>query len=650
MSSQAGVFYFDRRPVPVEMTAELSDALAQSDIDSRGHHGGDGLFMVHAATWIDDLGAHERQPYQSALGNIITFDGRLDNRGDLLLRLPDRVQGQQTDTVLALAAYEAWDVQGFAHVIGDWSLVVWNPATRTITLASDYAGVRPLYYHADSERVVWSTRLEPLVSISKAADIDDHFVAGFLSGSGVPCRTPYQGILSIPTGQALCFGPDGPAAHSFWDLPTHIQIRYRDEREYDDHLRTLFRESVGARLRTRYPVCSELSGGLDSSSIACMASGLIAARSVEAPALVSFSFGPPGAPDEKFYTTVQRHCGIESEYIDTDHFPFLDSESLDDASPTPWGRLYDELARRATQRSAKVYLTGQGGDLLMGNWVDDSEQLAASLRRGQFRKALVDSVGWSKATRIPVPALLWRGFLAAMPASWRIPSRYNVANKSAIRERFGDSLAPQFRSRTAVSDPDRSSSHRWQSAPPERRKHFRSVSRVLESGFFRAPERLQHFSYGHPYAHRPLVEFLLAIPADVLCKPGVPRSLMRRAFGELLPQEVVRRRSKASFTGVFLKSVAPAAKALLAEKHPLQVVERGYVDGRDVRERLQRITHSLGCNEPQLRQIVVLELWLRRRGKTGPISTQVDRLKQVNYERSIGRVSNTRVEVRRWSE
>jgi hypothetical protein len=122
------------------------------------------------------------------------------------------------------------------------------------------------------------------------------------------------------------------------------------------------------------------------------------------------------------------------------------------------------------------------------------------------------------------------------------------------------------------------------------------------------------------------VEFLLAIPADVLCKPGVPRSLMRRAFGELLPQEVVRRRSKASFTGVFLKSVAPAARALLAEKQPLQVVDRGYVDGRDVRERLQRITHSLACNEPQLRQIVVLEFWLRRRTKRIRSLRQFDRL------------------------
>lgn len=611
MSSQTGVFYFDLRPVPLRVEQELFNALSHSDKDARGKHVAPGLVLAHAATWIDNVAANERHPHTSSLGNTITFDGRLDNRPDLLLRLRDRLQGEHTACALALSAYEAWGVDGLVNLVGDWSIAVLEPATHSALLASDYAGVRPLYYHANHERVLWSSHLKPLISMTGATDLDDHFVAGFLAGVGSPNRTPYRGILSVPPGQVLRFGARGVQAHAFWKLPVHNNIRYEDERQYDEQLRELFRESVRTRLCTHRPVLSELSGGLDSSSIVCMASNLVANRQAEAPEIVSVSFGQPGAPDEKFYRTVQSFCSVESVYLNTDNFPFLSLDCLDDASPTPWGALFTHLAQFADQIDARVYFTGLGGDLVMGNFVDDTEQLAGPLRRGEMRVAFREAISWSKAARVPLGGILWRGLRAALPAEWSAASKYDVLPSAVFRERYGDSLAPQFKSQVGLTDPDGIWSTRWKQAPPERRKHFKSLSRILESRFFRPPERLQHLYYTHPYSHRPLVEFLLAIPASVLCGPGEPRRLMRRAFRELLPAEVVRRRSKASFTGTFLRSVRPAASALLNRSRPLLVSEYGYVDPTKVRERLERITQSLTCNEPQLRQIVLLEHWLR---------------------------------------
>jgi asparagine synthase (glutamine-hydrolysing) len=614
MSSQAGIFYFDQRPIADDVIDNLITALGVADIDAQGEHHSKGLFMAHAATWIDDAAAQERQPYALFSERRITFDGRLDNREDLLLRLRDPLRGQGTDCSLALAAYEEWGLDGLVHLLGDWSLALWEPATRSVVLASDHAGVRPLYYQVDRDRVVWSSYLKPLASFVGATDLDDQFVAGFLAGSGSPGRTPYPGILCVPPGKALRFAANAVEACTFWKIPVHNQIRYENEREYDEQLRALFRESIRARLRTSYPVCAELSGGLDSSSIVCMAHSLISKRQAEASRVLSVSLGPPGAPDEKFYTAVQRVCDLESRQLNTDDFPYLSADYLDEASPAPWGALQNQLALTAKQAGARVYLTGQGGDALMGNWIDDCEQLASHFRRGRFKSAFTEAIGWSKATRLPVPAVLWRGALASLPGAWPVQSRYRTTASPVIRERYGDSITPSFKSKTGLADPDWTWSRRWKEAPPDRRKHFKTVSKLLESGAFRPPERMQHLYYGHPYAHRPLVEFLLAIPADVLCKPGQPRSLMRRAFRELLPPEIVRRRSKGSYTGIFLESVRPAAQAMLTDSK-LLVVEHGYVDPVDVRERLQRITQSLNCNEPQLRQIVLLEFWLRARSK-----------------------------------
>ena len=562
MSSQTGVLYFDERPVPLEIEQQLFRALGDADTDARGKHVGTGLVLAHAATWIDDLAQNERQPHTSVLGNAITFDGRLDNRQDLLLRLRDHLHGEQTDSALALSAYEAWGVDGLVNLIGDWSLVVWEPATHSVILASDFAGVRPLYYHASHERVLWSSYLKPLVLMTRATDLDDHFVAGFLTGAGTPNRTPYRGILSVPPGQALRFGARGVQAHAFWKLPVHNQIRYNDERQYDEQLRALFRESVRERLRTHRPVLSELSGGLDSSSMVCMAGNVVANCQAKSPGVVSLSFGHPGAPDEKFYRAVQTFCGVESLYLNTDNLPFLSFDCLDDASPSPWGALFNHLAKCAKQIDARAYFTGLGGDLMMGNFVDDAEQLAGFLRRGKIRLALREAVGWSRATRVPLPYILWRSFRAALPADWPIASKYEVLPNAAIHDRYGDSLLPQFKSKVGLREPDGIWSARWKQAPADRRKHFKSLSKLLESRFFRPPERLQHLYYTHPYSHRPLVEFLFGLPANVLVGPGEPRRLMRRAFRELLPPEVQKRRSKASFTGTFLKSVRPAARVL----------------------------------------------------------------------------------------
>jgi hypothetical protein len=147
---------------------------------------------------------------------------------------------------------------------------------------------------------------------------------------------------------------------------------------------------------------------------------------------------------------------------------------------------------------------------------------------------------------------------------------------------------------------------------PERRKYFRTLTTMLELRHLQAPEPLQHLDYTHPFAHRPLVEFLMTVPANVLCRPSEPRRLMRSAFSDFWPLKLRDRRSKGVFNTPWQESLRPVARALVRARQ-LQVVERGFVDRASVRSRLERLCHGLDCNEFQLRQIIMLELWLRNR-------------------------------------
>ena len=92
---------------------------------------------------------------------VLHWDGRLDNRSELLLRLS--LNGESTNQAIACATYDRWGTEGLVHLIGDWSLVIRDHLNSTTILASDFAGVRPLYYHVQDGRVQWSNRLQSLV-------------------------------------------------------------------------------------------------------------------------------------------------------------------------------------------------------------------------------------------------------------------------------------------------------------------------------------------------------------------------------------------------------------------------------------------------------------------------------------------------------
>ena len=103
--------------------------------------------------WLGETRA--RGPARTSSGLSATFDGRLDNR-DALLRLPGMAPMRSSgDARLALAVFERWGAEGLRRLVGDWALAVWDPAVRTLHLARDYMGARPLYYRVDGRCAAW---------------------------------------------------------------------------------------------------------------------------------------------------------------------------------------------------------------------------------------------------------------------------------------------------------------------------------------------------------------------------------------------------------------------------------------------------------------------------------------------------------------
>jgi asparagine synthase (glutamine-hydrolysing) len=595
MGSQAGVFYFDQRPIAPEDICAVTSRLFRGGACSANVYQDAGVLLAN------DLNEDEKL---SSRGSYVpaSFDGRLDNRSDLLKRLQGQLSPEKSNAELSLAACARWGNQGLTHLLGDWSLVLWHATKKAIVLASDFAGVRPLYYALQRDRLLWSTRLGPLVEHANAEEMDEQFIAGFLMFGSCPNRTPYRNIYSVPPGHSVRVTKSKVSVERFWTPP--LDVRNENSSSCEEQLKALFEEAVRCRLPKTGRVLAELSGGLDSSSIVCMAADLIK-RGKTATELVSLSLAHENSVDTPFYKAVELHCGIKGIHVSTNAFPFLCDCHPGQSSPEFWDRLHTHNATLARENGVSTYLTGLLGDLVMGNWWDDSEQVAGALRRGNIRSAVQESLAWSKSLRVPIYSVLWRGLISSLPARL---SRKAIKTDSALNSSIDGALIK----RTGLDAPEQFLSQVWRRAAPERRKHVRALLETLEQRRLQPPEPLQHLSYTHPYAHRPLVEFMLSIPPNVVCGPGEPRRLMRRTLQELWPPKLRTRRSKDTFGHVFLDSLRPLANALT--KSSLEVVERGWVDQLHLKKRIERLSRPLdGDDTPQLQQIILLELWLRNR-------------------------------------
>ena len=539
---------------------------------------------------------------------VLHWDGRLDNRSDLLLRLS--LPRESSNQAIARATYDRWGAAGLVQLIGDWSLVLRDH--ESTVLASDFAGVRPLYYHVQDGRVQWSSSLQSLVEETGITDLDEQYIAGFLTFGGCANRTPYKDIYSVPPGHTVCVSSKGTTIRRFWSMPTGDTIQYQSEHRYEEELRALFREAVAVRLQTASPVLAELSGGLDSSSVVCMAQHLIRSGAVNAPHLATVSFTWQNSLDEPFIREVESHCGIEGARISTHDVPLLAEAQVSGAVPEAFHALLSSVVATARQLGARTILTGQSGDLLMGNWYDDSLQVAASVRRFNIGRSFKEALAWSKLLRLPIYRILWRAAQAALPSSLTPAAIYTTSDGSYAPKTVETSLVSQFSDRTGLNKSSNFFSNDWLQAAPERRKYFYGLSMALQLRTLQPPEPLQHLDYTHPFSHRPLVEFLMTVPVNILCRPGEPRRLMRSALSDLWPLKLRQRRSKGSFNAPWQEASRPLARALLKARK-LHSVERGFVDRESLRSRLERLCLGLDCNESQLRQIILLELWLGNR-------------------------------------
>ncbi len=279
MSGIAGIFF--------KNGAEVAQADLAGMAASLRHRGPDGTLiwrqgeigLLNCALHTTPESLLERMPASNPSQTaIITADARIDNRAELLESLGfEEAHSTVTDSDLICAAYEAWGEKCANKLIGDFVFAIWDCKRRCLFCARDPMGVKALYYY-DSPRIfAFASEIKSLLCLRDVPrELNEVRVADYLVNLFEDREiTFYKGIKRIPAASTLLVTSGGTKCARFWSLDPQREIRLRSDEEYAEAFLDLFTQCVRSRLRSAFPIASTLSGGVDSSAIACLSGKLL---------------------------------------------------------------------------------------------------------------------------------------------------------------------------------------------------------------------------------------------------------------------------------------------------------------------------------------------------------------------------------------
>lgn len=563
MSAIGGVFHLDGRRCEPATLDRLAALLRHRAPDGTTTWSDGPVGLVHGQLTITPESVREHQPVVDAAARIaITFDGRLDNRTELLSGLGiDSVDHVAIgDAELVLRLYRALGADGVGRLLGDFAFAIWDGSSRRLVCARDHLGLKPFCYRVAPDRIAWASEAGALARYEGSIPPpNEGMVAEHLSGIVTSTsETLFCEIFRLPPAHLLIADPNGIRLRRYWTPDLRAEIRYRNPDEYVEHLRDLVRRAVSARLRVRGAVGISLSGGVDSSSVTGVAVELCREGVVPATHIEAFSLLVPGAADESaFWLQVVHRWDLFSAAIPVPPLPArqlaAEARFYLDVPNSPLAALTDRVRVCMRERGTRVALTGAGAD----DWLGPSPFAYADLlRQGRLgalahrlRRDAADEwfMGWPAAAK----AAVW----PVLP-----PVLQTVVRRVLRRGRPPEWVESAFAARVDLRG--RLARHTID-LPHESLERYDTWHEGISGSSVYINEMIERSSarvgveMWHPFMDLRIVDFGLALPSEQRWRDGRAKDLLRRAMMPYLPQVIAERRTSPDGTHLLFEGLEP---------------------------------------------------------------------------------------------
>ena len=483
---------------------------------------------------------------------------------------------------------------------GQYAFALWDARSRTLMLARDRLGVRPLFYTVVDGVLLFASEIKALLAdphVPRRLDLRS-LDQVFTFWSALPGRTLFDHIFEVPAGHYLVARAGGGdiALTRYWTFPSPpVEPSTEDAETVAARLRALLVDATRLRLRADVPVGAYLSGGLDSSSIAAMVS------SYGGSAMETFSvaFTDPAFDERKHQERMARHLGTRHHVVDcsqrdiAEAFPSViwhTETPILRTAPTPLFIL-SALVRR---HGLKVVLTGEGADEVLAGYDTFKE---ARIRRfwsrqpdSRLRPLLLRRLyNWMPTLHAGSPAFLEAFFRQGLDevGDPRFSHLLRWRSTARIKRFFSAEVAAELAGNDSLAE--------LQPLLPPRLSEWPALAQAqfLEATTFLTPYLLSsqgdrmamaHAVEGRfPFLDYRVVEFCMAIPARLRLSGLNEKYILKRAMRDLLPPEICQRSKqpyRAPISAVFCGPGAPEyAGTMLA---PESVASAGFFDAEAV--------------------------------------------------------------------
>lgn len=582
MSGFAAIIRFDgaaaeRGSADAAAIRRMTAAMDYRGSDGIHHRQGDGFALGHCAFHTTPGAADAPQPWFSADGKSgIVMDGWLANPDELRTELKARHAQLRngSDAELVLQAYAAWGEDFVDHLEGEYAIVIRDGHRQRVICARDHLGMRPLHYHWDGHRLLVASDLAGVLAAGDFAPalnsgrMLEHLASDFHARE----ETIWAGVMRLPLASLLVAHAGGLAIREYWSLPLDRTIRYRREADYFEHYRDVLLDSVRRASRSSVAIGCEVSGGHDSSAIFAMARRLHESGDLQAPDALGFTLkGVPGeiSDEIEYARDVGRFFGVpihEAERACADIAWFEQAMGQDRDMPYfPNGQSMYSEAELVRSQGCRVLLDGEGGDEFAGGSAYLFHELLRKGRFGTLRREL-ELVAREWGLRYAAHRLFRYGLRPFAPMAFDGAMRFLHRHRRPWGEHLGAGphwvAEPALRQLSERREAARLRDEVWRIRNPSKRRLWRELRDPFFNDLRDTGARLLArlgLENRTPMYSRRYVEFISALPEDILTRDGHGKYVHLQALREDLPQSVLDRCSKADFGFTFQQQLADVA-------------------------------------------------------------------------------------------
>ena len=575
---------------------------------------------------VDVAGGH--QPISNEDGTLwIVFNGEIYNHLALREQLIARGHRYSThsDTETIIHLFEEYGADCVQHLRGMFAFAIWNRNTKTLFIARDRLGIKPLYYKLSPERLLFGSEIKAVFAhggvrpeFNRAA-LPEYLAFGYLSAE----ESCYNGILKLLPGHTMTVAPDGTAnIRQYWDLDASTTHESRDENHYVQSYRELLEGAVQSHLMSDVPLGVFLSGGVDSSAVAALMTKL-RRESVET---FSVGYTEQTYSELPFARTVSDHIHSRHHEVfvsEDDFFGSLPHLIWHEDEPIVWPSsvsLYF-VARLARER-VTVVLTGEGADETLAGYTRYAFTLKnAAMDRAYrsmvpsfARRGLRDAIATSSLLSATLRRKLEHTFLAKDGNSWASFYFDNFFSAFGAAEQNG-LLTADFAQEAAPSTAYNNVLAFWEHSSGEmlQRLLYTDIKTYLVELLMKQDNMSMAASIESrvPFLDHVLVEFATRIPREAQIQGLAGKGVLKKAVQDLLPHSILYR-PKLGFptpwSGWLAGPRLETIRAMLLEPRSLN---RGYFRREAIEKLFDEHRAKHRDNYDRIWRLLNLELWHR---------------------------------------